>query len=313
MEKMMKKTIVQQAVVSIVTIVAPVALFAMPPKPELSPQYTPTSGWDVTVGINYARFSNNDSSFAESDAFDNYHEYNINNGYHVGYNFGLGYHMPSKGSDLRLDYMHLSTSDNAHVETDDLYIVSGPVNSASGKLSYDLDKWDLSAGHNIDLTPKFSVGYFGGLNYTSLDREMTIYGTDAEFDNHSAKVGTEFRGVGPMFGMTGYCHPMDSYPMFDVFGGVSTAFPYGNLSTHKRVYENDEYDNSDIPSEKMVVPVIGAKLGVEYTVPFNNNVQLNMQLGYQSTTLLGVAKNYSGDNASNVTEQGFFFNLNPRF
>lgn len=312
MEQVMNKTVISHLAATIAFTVLPVTLFAMPPKPEISPQYTPSSAWNATLGVNYARFSNNDSAFAESESSDDYRVYNIHNDYHTGYNFGLGYHLPNKNSDLRVDYSHFQSDDSSHVSGDDLYFFSGPVESVGAKLSYEYNKLDFSAGHQIDLTPKFSVGYFGGIDYTTLSREMKISGREDGFNTRTLKAGTEFRGVGPMFGMNGSCHPSDEYPGFGVFGGVNTAFPYGNLSTHERYYENDEMHRAYLPDDKIVVPVVGANLGVEYNLPINK-INWNMQLGYQSTTLFGAARDYSGSSSSNVTQQGVFLNLNPRF
>lgn len=279
-----------------------------------SPSSPNLSGWSVNLGGSYQQFSNNGTAFAENSLN---RTYNIDPDYHFGYNLGLGYHVPSKDSDIGLNYTHLNTSDKTSVWSDGLSLttdtVVGPFGWVSGKNDFKYDSVDLTAGHQVGLSPSFGLNYYGGLNYTHLAKDMTLYGTNPGVD-YTNNLGTNFNGFGPTFGMDGECHPFESsYPRFSVTGGVKASALYGTMTGYSRVNDNGIRSSDSIPNEKTVVPGVGAKLGLDYDLPLTG-MNLKTELGYQLTEYFGVTKssNYAST-STNASFQGAYLNLHARF
>ena len=281
-------------------------------KPAPSPSL---QGWNFTAGAIDQQFSNSGTIFASNAHSD----FNINNKYHGGYNLGIGYITPEQGSDINLDYTHLRGTDSSNVSSSQGLSLSGNgaiigfITSAFGKNTYNFDSANLTAGHTINLSPSFSVNYLGGLNYTKLSRDLSTLGTGGVND-YRVNSGTNFSGVGPTIGLNGTCHPFgNSYPQFGFVTGINTAFPYGTLSGYLYNFTNQTLDAEMIPDTKTVIPVIGAKLAVNYNHLFNI-MNLNTELGYQTYTLFEVTKDstYTGGSI-NTSIQGFYLNFTGSF
>lgn len=270
---------------------------------------TGQSGWTFKIGVPYVKFSNTGTEYASGEDRD----YNIDTSYHVGYNLGIGYNIPSKNTIINLDYTHLQASDSDTLNMENLWVFHNMVNTATGKIKYTYDSVDLTAGHTVSVMPTFDLYYYGGLNYTRLARDMTIEGNDGNDFYITKKLGTVFKGIGPEFGIDGTCHPAASAPGFGVVGGLKTVFPYGTLSSYKHVYENNEFYSDHIPDTKTVTPGFGAKLALEYDFS-SSGIGWSAQLGYQSTTYFGIAKesSYSGSDI-NVNFQGAYFNFVAKY
>src|SRR5690242_3585563 len=66
------------------------------------------NGWSIGAGIDYKQFSNNGTNFASTL----HDDFNIDTDYHTGFNAWIGYRIPVKNSDIRLDYSHIKTTDS---------------------------------------------------------------------------------------------------------------------------------------------------------------------------------------------------------
>jgi hypothetical protein len=282
-----------------------------------------SSGWDLNFGLEYSQFSNNGTQYATNFLGKSY---NIDPHYHTGYNLGFGYNVPGKDSDLDFEYSHFqgnnkATAWSASPDSPDLFVgalgIGGPFSYAQSKVSYGLDSFDVTAGHKIKLTPTFDVNLTGGLNYTHLTKDISTYGSDPMVGTtFQEDLGTSFNGFGPVFEADGECYPFDFAPGFDVFGGVRAAAPYGRMTSYLRDSGDAEIAfNNEIPNEKLVVPSVGAKIGVEYN--FNNykGVTVGAQIGYQGTEYFNATKDFFlvGNTASNLSYQGWFGNIDMRF
>lgn len=273
----------------------------------LGPQYA-MSGFYGSAGLNYQQFSNNGSTYTESSTS---HNYNVNTDYHSGFNLEMGYHFGgTRNSNLQIDYTHLHTSDNSNASASSLTVSpdsSGPVNSASSALTFNYNNVYFTAGHAIPMTNNFVLYLYGGVNYMQLSRNMDITG-DGLGNSIFNKVGTNFSGWGPTFGMDGYCEPFDEYPNFSVFGGVQPSLLYGTMSgfVHKRI--NTTYTEEIIPNENLVVPGLGGKLGVNYDIPYKD-VKFKLQVGYQLTEYFNIARDANYNNPINSSLQGPFVNF----
>lgn len=276
-------------------------------KMPYAPNYQYLNGWSGYLGVNYLQFSNNGTTFAESSGGKNF---NVNPDYHAGYNLGLGYENPASNNGINLDYMHLRASDfsNAHAPILNLFPdMLGPVTSAQSSVTYTYNSLDLTVKHKTYITNYLNLNLYGGLNYTSLQKDMKTTG-DGLGNSLIIQVGTSFNGIGPTFGVNAFVNPLDPYPNFKVYGGFNPSMLYGTMSGYIHTTINDFRVSDSIPHEKIVVPALSAKLGMEYDYLYKN-AKFNFNLGYQFTQYFNVTRDSSYNNTINASFQGLFFNF----
>jgi len=270
------------------------------------------NGWYAHVGLPYQQFSNNSTTFAASSTNNNY---NVSTSYHPNYDLGIGYHLPGRDSNIALDYTHLYGSDTSNVWDGSLTLspgTTGPVNWAASRVTFNYDSLDLTAGHLINQGIRFAIYYYGGLNYTRFTKDVNIWGNGLG-NTVFNQIGTSYNGFGPTFGMDGYCHPFDDFPNFSFYGGVQPSLLFGTMTGYQRTTINDVLTVESIPNERLVVPVLGSKLGINYDLPYKT-MKWNLQLGYRLTELFGVTKdNNSYTTPVNASFQGPYFNLGVGF
>lgn len=164
----------------------------------------------------------------------------------------IGYLFPATGNDVTANYTYLRSGDNE---------------------TLDLDNADLEIGQRVT-TGAFDVRVFSGLRYSHLDYEL---------DTSNASVTNLFHGIGPRMGMDA------RYQLGDCFGfdtHVSTALLVGTISTR---FDNQK-DGSISSSTDRVIPVVDAKLGIDYTYPIQtaNKNAIVVEVGYQTTNYFNV-------------------------
>src|SRR3990167_1372189 len=268
------------------------------------------NNWKLSAGLNYQEFGNNGTQYATQDSNK---EFNVDTDYHTGYFLDWMYHLEEKDSDVGFDYNHLRASDSSSLTGNNIQIQPGGLGTAtwaSGMTTFTYDSFDLKAGHTVKLSPSFSLGYYGGLNYTRLEKELVSEGT-APGSTFNSDIGSRFSGIGPDFGMEGDCYPFyDRYPAFGVFGGVDTKVLYGTRTGFYNTMTNSVLSSTSIPNEHIVVPAVGAKIGVQYT--FRQYV--DARLGYDVTQYFGVATDSTTNrNDANVGFAGPFFDVTLRY
>lgn len=271
------------------------------------------SGWNIKAGLTYAQFSNNGSSYAEST---NHKIFNISPEYHTGYKLGIGYTIPNVGTELNLDYRHLHTSDTSNAWADNLTLFPGslslgPVNWATSTLSFDFDALDFTAGHWVQFSPKFRANFYGGLSYTHLAKDMDTSGSGFGNEIHISG-GTSFRGIGPTFGMDGYCSPSENYQNFSVYGGVRTTALYGTMTGYVNTLDNGIRTSDHIPNEKTVIPAFGAKIGLDWNYPYKG-ATFGINLGYEVNEYWGATKDSNYTSSNNTSYQGASLLFNLRY
>lgn len=276
------------------------------PLPATDPYWKTEQPWRLTVGLDYMKASNNDTNYANTINRD----FNINTDYHLGYQIGLGYRIPDTGTVVGINYTYLRTDDSSSVNlNNNLWINGFNVNRAHGSIEYTFNKFDVTAGHEIPLNRSFTTNFYGGLNYTRLQRDMVITGSNFS-DDFSIYGGTDFKGIGPVFGIDAICNPFANMREFAFEGGVRTAFPYGHLSTYARSYINDDLEDRDrIPSEEKVVLEADAYIGIRYL--FNaSGMNWGLSLGYESNNYLGsMRSDYSSGSTSNTSTTGAYLQM----
>ena len=130
------------------------------------------NNWKLSAGLNYQEFGNNGTQYATQDSNK---EFNVDTDYHTGYFLDWMYHLEEKDSDVGFDYNHLRASDSSSLTGNNIQIQPGGLGTAtwaSGMTTFTYDSFDLKAGHTVKLSPSFSLGYYGGLNYTRLEKEL---------------------------------------------------------------------------------------------------------------------------------------------
>lgn len=272
--------------------------------------YFGLGGWTFKIGFPYQKFSNNGTNFASNTKND----FNIDTSYNWGYNLGIGYHFPVSGTDVNLDYTNINSSDTHRIWRNDLLLegggLTGPFGWGSGKIEFDYESLDLTAGHAFVVNPSFAINYYGGLSYLHLTKDMTIEGRNV-FNRAVIEGGTSYKGFGPTFGIGGSCYPFAMAPQFSVIGDVKASFYYGTLDSYDRLFDhNIDFSHTfvtHLPDEKVVVPGVNAKLGLNYVFPVQG-MRINTQLGYSLSDYFSVTKDssYSASN-SDISFQGPYF------
>lgn len=280
--------------------------------------YLNLQGWSGHLSWDYQKFSNNSTTFAENVPFEygqawHAKNFNANTSYHSGYDIGLGYNIPGRDTTVNFDYMYLHSSDSSNASGENLILfptgVAGAT-SAHNSLTFNYDSVDLTAGHFINFTPLFKMNFYGGLNYSHLARNMTTHANNFDGDI-TIRGGFSYNGFGPTFGADGYCSPFSQYPNVSLFGGIKPSLLYGTRTNFVNSTIDNVYNNENLPDEKIVVPAIGAKLGLNYDIGYKD-MKYNIQLGYSLTNYFGVGKDVSYSNDVNTSFQGFFLNLGAK-
>lgn len=233
---------------------------------------------------------------------------NIDPGYDWGWGANIGYIFPNTGNDVNLSYFHLDTDDSSSVTGTNLDIINpfttAPSTfgsdwvSAKAKAEYDINQADLTAGQFINVGCRLILHPFTGLRWTSLDREITgtfvgNTGTTPSTANEiiRTKEESDYWGIGPIFGADA------SYYIAYGFGAVGhfdTAVLFGNIDDVKTnfTYQTNPksattglFFGNKTDETTRVVPVVDAKLGLDYTYLFYNNANsdLTLEVGWQFT------------------------------
>lgn len=248
----------------------------------------------------------------------NLHQKKIDPGYDWGWGVNVGYIFPNTGNDVNLSYFQLQTDDSDSVTGTQLNIINpqmssalqifGEWTSARAKAEYDIDQVDLTAGQFINIGCRLIVHPFTGLRWAQLDREIdgTYNGVSTSEplnETVNTKEESDYWGVGPIVGVDA------SYYIVYGFGAVGhfdSAVLVGN-SDYKintttfitpsatPLFAHNEFKTDDTTR---VIPVVDAKLGLDYTYIFFNtaNSDLTLEVGWQFTHYFNaVDRGYASD------------------
>lgn len=256
--------------------------------------------------LNYATVIEPNSNFTGGFQRNAY----IDPSYDWGFYAQIGYLFPCTGNDLTLGYTYLRSDETDSVAAG----TSGTVGvlplgvifgAATGKSEFDLNAVDLEGGQRFT-TGAYDMRMFAGLRYANIDHHLQ---TLAQPLLLGGVVGThefesQFRGLGPRIGVDGrYCLSSG----FGVDANLSTALLVSHVDAHY-----DETITSETPvrfqakngSENRLVPVLEAKLGVDYTYIMDCRCKsaLAFEAGYQATNYFNAV-----DRARVVNDAGTAF------
>lgn len=229
--------------------------------------------------------------------------------YHLGFDANIGYRIPNTGNDVDLDWTHLGNMSNSsssyapaggsftHVGENG-FTYSGQTGNSNAQFQY--DAIDLDLGQAVMFGDYFKFHAFTGARYANLQQKIdNIYGNTSSstgvLTSHYSYQDSQFKGLGPQVGFDGRaCLPYN----FGLDASLTGSLLVGSLDSNASVqripagtiptptvlsYSNNNSDR--------VVPALDGKLGVDYTINFNNADRSSMmiQAGYQVTNYFGVS------------------------
>jgi hypothetical protein len=226
--------------------------------------------------------------------------------YHWGFDANIGYRIPNTGNDVNLDWTHLGNMSNS---SSSFAPAGGSFEQVGGNgvtyttqagyanTQFQYDAVNLDAGQAVMFGDYFKFHAFTGARYANLQQKQdNIYGktTDNVLQNTYLDQNSQFKGLGPQVGFDGRaCLPYNFGLDASLTGSLLVGSIDSNASiqriptiTDKAVVLSFTNNNND-----RVVPALDGKLGVDYTINFNNADRSSMmiQAGYQVTNYFGVS------------------------
>jgi len=280
----------------------------------------PSQHGGLKVGIDalYLRPANSDLNYATNVIFSNgpgpgsqYHG-DIDPSYDWGFYAQIGYLFPCTGNDLTLGYTYLHSDDADSIVAPvpvfsflgvTAVLPSGQIfgtafGSGEGKAKFSLNAVDLEGGQRFT-SGAYDMRMFTGLRYANINDELQIFG--GPLSSGGVLSGTEvfksqFRGIGPRIGVDSrYCLSSG----FGIDGNLSAALLVGQVDSH---YDSNLVIATSTPptilrfeakngSENRVIPMLEAKLGVDYTYLMDCRCKssLTFEAGYQATSYFNAA------------------------
>lgn len=240
----------------------------------------------------------------------------------------VGYIFPNTGNDVNLSYFHLDLDHNESVAGNPflsiINFVDGEIDDAQilfahSKADYRLNQLDLTAGQFIDVGCRLILHPFAGLRWASFDRDLdSAYfeslTTTPPFTLDDAlftKEESDFDGIGPLVGIDAsyyIAYGLGAVAHFDsalLVGNIdvdTTAFHVENFGAGDQTFFINNFKAEDY---RRIVPVMDAKLGLDYTYIFNNcaNSDLTLEVGWMVSHYFNIADRVSAivDDDSDVT------------
>jgi len=262
-------------------------------------------GFKAGIDALYLRPTSSDLSYAtnlsfpSSDVTGFERNASVDPSYDWGFYVQVGYLFPCTGNDITLGYTYLRSDDTDSViagtgSSDAITVLpmsqlfDTTFDSASGKAKFDLNVVDLDGGQRFT-TGAYDMRMFAGLRYANIDHHLeTSVATSDDGPYGSQSFQSQFRGLGPRIGVDGrYCLSSG----FGVDANLSTALLVGQVDSHHSLTEAESSDStantfeSKNGDQKRVVPVLEAKLGVDYTYIMDCRCKssLMFEAGYQVT------------------------------
>jgi hypothetical protein len=280
-------------------------------------------GFKVGIDALYLRPTNNDLAYATVIAAPVGTEAGfqrnaiVDPSFDWGFYAQVGYLFPCTGNDLTLGYTYLRTDEKHAVDVRPgvtpgtgpvislLPVGSGaifgsPVTfaSAEGKNELDINAIDLEAGQRFTRCA-YDMRMFAGVRYANIDHTLQAVGRPfavGSGEDNTTVTGaqqfkSEYRGIGPRLGVDGrYC--LNSG--FGIDGNLSTSLLVGTLDSTYRAARITTGTGPDAGvaafqakdgSRTRIVPVLEAKLGVDYThiIDCRCKSSIVFEAGYQVT------------------------------
>jgi hypothetical protein len=279
------------------------------------------SGVELTLEGLYVQPTSSDLGYNTLFTFPNSNNNNVNATvnylkpkFDFGFRAAVGYIFPNSGNDVQLSWTHFDHSDNDSSALFPTFTfnfnevpttVSAP---SSTETTFKYDAVDLDVGQYVSIGTRLQTRLFFGLRGAQLKQDTTTtraLALDFNFRETSASamfVNTEssnskFVGLGPRAGIDASYHVGDCFGIVGHFAGAllvgnvdadttsastATFVPPGNAQPTSFSFT----DTYTADTQTRVVPAFDAKLGVDYTFPFNKSLEdssISIEAGYQVT------------------------------
>lgn len=256
-------------------------------------------------------------------------------GYDFGFRVGLGYVFANSGNDIQLNWTHFDNSyDSTTVGGPNSVLLtqSGiplvnlaflgiptPLTTATSNLDVKMDAVDLDVGQYVNVGTRLQMRFFGGLRAARVEQNITnSYGAVYDIANVSNNAlntasysesdvsNSKFTGIGPRFGVDSSYHVWDC---FGIVAHVAASLLVGQVDTTTNgsatisIDPNPSADilpvslsgGTNVDNQNRVVPVLDAKLGLDYTFEFQNRSSLSIEAGWQVTQYIDAVDQYQNN------------------
>jgi hypothetical protein len=197
--------------------------------------------------------------------------------------------------------------------------------SATSNLDVKMDAVDLDVGQYVNVGTRLQMRFFGGLRAARVEQNITnnyassydvtvVSGGTAPttvFDgtasyNETDVSNSKFTGIGPRFGVDSSYHVWDC---FGIVAHVAASLLIGEVDTDTTgtsvinvnpnpltsVFPITTSSATNVDDQNRIVPVLDAKLGIDYTWEFQNRSSLSIEAGWQATQYIDAVDSYQNN------------------
>lgn len=246
----------------------------------------------------------------------------IHTDYSPAFNLGAKYIFADAAHDIKLSWSHFKSNDAAAVQADPLQFVApffevGPnaasIRQARGHTKFDYDALNLDVGQLINYAQNMPIRLFGGVSGARLKQELV-----SVFQNNTPSTvsirslnASKYSGVGPRIGVEG---AFNVYHHVNLTGQLAGAVLVGKMQPNTHYQSSSPtlaglgigINNQGIrkSSTNEVVPELDAKLGLNYSFPFNNTAVFTLEAGYMGAVYVNALTNYNPSSVVSPSQLG---------
>jgi hypothetical protein len=228
--------------------------------------------------------------------------------YHPAFNIGLAYHLNDEAEKLKIDWLHLDSSDYASANATGTASIAPPYyfgplaqqlrgTFADSNAKFKVDNVNILLDHLFSISEVTHLTLFGGLGVAYLKEDITssYSGVDGgggggggpfsitSFNN------SQFTGVGPRIGLTA---TRGIWKNMGLVAELATSLLVGSMNSETSFLSFG--DGNITPartslakqSQTRVVPELNAKLGLVLDKPLKSGKNWSLEGGYLFTTYL---------------------------
>lgn len=263
--------------------------------------------WDIGFTGMYAQATNNDLFDYQTAGLvlpagqtQSLTTHTLKPDYDYGFNIQGSYHWGT-GSDINLNWTHLSSDDNSFISQGTNSAVgdtpggrfTGAFRDITSNVKLKHDAVNLEFGQTILVGDHVSMRFHAGGQWARVDGNFDQTGTNPPpvplitFSRHVTTNSSKFSGIGPRLGMDA------NYQLghgFSVLGRSAIAALVGDIDTHQFSAITNPAGTVTTTSivgqkERVIVPSINADLGAAYTHPMTQG-DLSIEAGYRVAAIL---------------------------
>lgn len=246
----------------------------------------------------------------------------IHTDYSPAFNLGARYIFADAAHDIKLNWSHFKSNDSATVQADSLQFVgpffqigpdAGTIRQAHGQTKFDYDVVNLDIGQLINYAQNMPIRLFGGVSSARIRQELiSVFQNNApaSFAVRSLN-SSKYTGIGPRVGVES---AFNVYNHVNLTGQLAGAVLVGTMQPNTHYQSTSPtlsglgigINNQGIrkSSTNEVVPELDAKVGFNYSVPFNNNAVLTLEAGYMGAIYINALTNYNPSSVVSPAQAG---------